>query len=355
MPRTRSAGLEAHAQQEVTTFTTCFRLVRVDGTEFHFTDLDIDVPFGGDVYKSAIGYDRTAMENDVSLGVDNMNITGLIDNDVLKKTELNAGLFDYADVYMFTVNYEDLTQGAMKLRRGKLGEMKFVRDELFQTEIRSMSQMLSQRIGRIFEPECDADVGDDRCKIPISPPLHALSTAYALGDHIRVDTAAGPLYDQYENRIYECTTAGTTTDPRPTYDTVVGNTTTDGTAVFTAREAWTRHATLNVVTDLRNMTLSGLVESRAVDGWFDLGVIEFDEGDNAGLRVEIKDWVQTGDDLELMFNPAFLPLTTQAVHLYPGCDRRHATCIAKFNNILNYRGFPFVPGQDFMGRYPDAV
>jgi uncharacterized phage protein (TIGR02218 family) len=29
-----------------------------------------------------------------------------------------------------------------------------------------------------------------------------------------------------------------------------------------------------------------------------------------------------------------------------GCDKLKETCIAKFNNILNFRGFPDVPGID---------
>ena len=48
-------------------------------------------------------------------------------------------------------------------------------------------------------------------------------------------------YNVYEDRIYECTTAGTTASTPPTYSKTLGATTTDGTAVFTARQAWTRH------------------------------------------------------------------------------------------------------------------
>jgi uncharacterized phage protein (TIGR02218 family) len=29
-----------------------------------------------------------------------------------------------------------------------------------------------------------------------------------------------------------------------------------------------------------------------------------------------------------------------------GCDKTHETCQAKFNNILNFRGEPYVPGVD---------
>ncbi len=34
-----------------------------------------------------------------------------------------------------------------------------------------------------------------------------------------------------------------------------------------------------------------------------------------------------------------------------GCDKRIATCGAKFANTANYRGFPNIPGQDAVLRY----
>ncbi|MDG4870579.1 phage BR0599 family protein, partial [Guyparkeria sp. 1SP6A2] len=33
----------------------------------------------------------------------------------------------------------------------------------------------------------------------------------------------------------------------------------------------------------------------------------------------------------------------QEIEVYPGCDRTAATCNAKFNNLLNYGGFDFIP------------
>ncbi|MBI4922470.1 MAG: DUF2163 domain-containing protein [Devosia nanyangense] len=35
-----------------------------------------------------------------------------------------------------------------------------------------------------------------------------------------------------------------------------------------------------------------------------------------------------------------------------GCDRQHATCRDRFANVANFRGFPHIPGSDFLLRYP---
>ena len=35
-----------------------------------------------------------------------------------------------------------------------------------------------------------------------------------------------------------------------------------------------------------------------------------------------------------------------------GCDRAFATCRDRFANVANFRGFPHIPGNDFVLRYP---
>jgi uncharacterized phage protein (TIGR02218 family) len=37
-----------------------------------------------------------------------------------------------------------------------------------------------------------------------------------------------------------------------------------------------------------------------------------------------------------------------------GCDKRFPTCRDRFNNTVNFRGFPHIPGNDFVVSYPNA-
>ena len=45
-------------------------------------------------------------------------------------------------------------------------------------------------------------------------------------------------------------------------------------------------------------------------------------------------------------------------HAHPdfalGCDRQLGTCRDRFANVANFRGFPHIPGNDFVLRYPRA-
>ena len=78
--------------------------------------------------------------------------------------------------------------------------------------------------------------------------------------------------------------------------------------------------------------------------FYDMGTITFTTGVNAGITRSIRS--STSGDLELRF-PLLVPCAIgDAFHVYPGCDKLYTTCDAKFSNVDNFRGFPFVPVQE---------
>lgn len=90
------------------------------------------------------------------------------------------------------------------------------------------------------------------------------------------------------------------------------------------------------------------------EGWFGFGRATWASGKRIGINDQIVsharsggadvfgfaapvgDWIEPGDTMIA----------------YAGCDRRFATCGEKFANIVNFRGFPHIPGNDFVLRYP---
>jgi uncharacterized phage protein (TIGR02218 family) len=166
--KTASAGLITHISGDATTMATLWRVVRRDTTVFTFTDHDRDIVYGGETYLAALGYQRAAISGGADLAVDETELEGLIDALSIKEFELRAGLWDGAEVRIFAVNYADLTQGELKLRRGTLGEVIVDDRGLFRAELRGLAQPLQQTIGSIYQAECRADLGDARCKINLT-------------------------------------------------------------------------------------------------------------------------------------------------------------------------------------------
>ena len=161
------------------------------------------------------------------------------------------------------------------------------------------------------------------------------------------------FHDIYEHRVYEVTTAGTTDGSQPTYDETIGNTTTDGTAVLTARDAFFRHGEIVDVIDGKTFILN-VSEARAVDGWFDQGAIVFESGNNSGKVIEARVWTQADSQLVIFVPPPFTLLPGTKIKIYPGCDKRLTTCVSKFANAINFRGEPFIPGQDAYSKFADV-
>lgn len=75
-------------------------------------------------------------------------------------------------------------------------------------------------------------------------------------------------------------------------------------------------------------------------------------GDNAGLESAIVE--SSGTTVILRHAPPFAVAAGTRGEVVEGCDKRIATCAARFGNAVNFRGEPYVPGMDLLTRYPGA-
>lgn len=361
--KTISSQLEAHLQQEVTTICTCWEVKRRDGTFLYFTDHDRDIVYLGNRYLSKYGYKRTNISNTSSLDVDNLDIDGFLNSDAISTQDVRNGLYDYAEVKIFAVNWKDLSMGDIKLRRGFLGEVVLTDSGKFKAELRSITQSLAQNTLQIYQPTCRADVGDSRCKFPIDPPVRQNEMVLSLGQFIKVETGvAHPLgdYRNYEERVYEVITAGTTDLTQPTYDIALDALTTDGTAVLRSVQARTRTGSVTNVSSKSQFNITMLFDLDSDnEDWFNGGVIEFITGLNTGRALEVKDYSGVPNYLIDTYLPFFYEIEVGDVFkVYPGCDKKTVTCASKFailnsinfpigrGNIYNFRGEPHIPPSD---------
>lgn len=90
------------------------------------------------------------------------------------------------------------------------------------------------------------------------------------------------------------------------------------------------------------------------DRWFEKGRLVVLTGAAAGLSGTVKNDRLGPDGRTVELWQAILGGITpgDVVRLEAGCDRRAETCRLKFGNFLNFRGFPHVPGEDWLTSYP---
>lgn len=280
--KTTTAGLALQLIQPLTTMAKCCRIQWQDGTIFGFTSFDEDLDIEGETYTALPGMQDFAMQTHSGMAVDNTEIVGAIDDDRIRAEDVEDGKWDFAEVRFFEVDWQDLSLGILKLRRGWVGEITLART-VYTAELRGLMQALTREIGQLYDTSCDADLFDARCKV----------------------------------------------DPAPF--TVTGTVTSVG--------------------DRRTFADSSRTEA---ERWFSDGVVTWTGSSlNAGKRMEVEYFSPTGDFVLFlqMRHPIQVGDTYTAV---AGCDKRRATCVTKYNNVLNHRGYDLAPNADAYLAYPSS-
>jgi uncharacterized phage protein (TIGR02218 family) len=112
-----------------------------------------------------------------------------------------------------------------------------------------------------------------------------------------------------------------------------------------------------VVTEVRDRFRVAVSGAEAFDeGWFGLGRATWSAGAREGIGDAIVSHARVGADDVLAFAAPVgdWVLAGDTLTALAGCDRRFATCRDRFGNAPNFRGFPHIPGNDFVLRYPKS-
>lgn len=277
-----SGALQAHLASGTTTLCWCWRLTRKDGLKQGFTDHDRDLVFDGTTFEAAAGFSASEISDSLGLSVDNLEVSGALSSAELSESDLAAGRYDDATIEIFRVNWQDCAQRVL-MRYGSLGEVRRA-GNAFSAEVRGLAHYLQQPMGRLYQYNCDADLGDARCGVNLTSP------------------------------------------------------------------AFRGSATVTSVLSARKFVVSGL--QTFASGFFTRGLVTFTSGASLGLRIEVKAHVKAGSTVTLeLWSDAQEPLAPGAgLVVTAGCDKSIETCAARFSNAVNFRGFPDMPGNDFVTR-----
>lgn len=112
-------------------------------------------------------------------------------------------------------------------------------------------------------------------------------------------------------------------------------------------------ATGSVAAALRARVFTSSAMQAYQPRWFAAGVLLWTSGANSGRKAEIMRHDADGPTaiLTLMEEPVRAITAGDTFTLTAGCDKRIETCAAKFSNVVNFRGFPDIPGPDTVLRY----
>jgi hypothetical protein len=158
--------LAARIESGAATLCHAWVLRRKDGLEAGFTDHDRDLSVEGVECRAASGWTAGAANNAVGLSAGSAAITGALDDAAITDEDVEAGLYDGADVALWRVDWArpDLrvrlwTARLARLRREGTG---------FVAELEGPLAALERVVGRTYGRVCDALLGDKRCRVDVA-------------------------------------------------------------------------------------------------------------------------------------------------------------------------------------------
>lgn len=231
----------------------------------------------------------------------NMEMTGLYTADSFDQTEVLAGKYNFAEIEIFCVSWQNVNLGELLVFRGNLGEMKDYQT-YFTAEARGLTSRLSNDVNMVTSRFCRViEFGDAQCGKSLA------GTVTIDGDTFDLQYTAVPLVGSISQSILEFDT------------TVLPATALDTSALFSN------------------------------------GKIECTSGDNDGISREIANVVHIfpGSRVQLK-RPFPLPLTNgDKFTMTAGCNHTIEDCM-KYGNIVNRRAEDWIPGLEAANRINDA-
>ena len=266
-----------------TRWTQTCKITRKDGQVFRFTTLDVDFTYGGETYLTCGGMRTSASENTATLdSAGNMDLNLLINSDHIADQELLNGLFDGAEVEIWNRPWEAVE-----------GDVPF--------------RIIAGEFGKVSK-----------------------GTA---GFKVEVITKAGRAAQQNLLEIYtpNCRWDLGSVECTVDLDALEVSGSVTSTALVTGPSVSRKRAFIDT---------SRTEESN----YFDYGSVTWTSGDNTGTTNQIER--QTGNSFLLWDTAPYRIQVGDTYTMKPGCDKAVDTCKTKFNNFINYGGFPHVPGTD---------
>ncbi len=261
-------------------FSTCWKIERLDGTIFRYTDHNVKLTVQGQVYTPVDSFLATAREAQSQLESINVTATGAVASTSFVVNDMIAGFFREAEITEFVVDWKYPWAGILLCNVYIIESLTFD-GERWVGEFVGQGARLTRQVGNVYSRNCRYTLGDQKCDFDLS-------------------------------------TAGFT-------ETAV---------VVTA-----------IVTDRENTQFTATALTND-DAFWAQGSISWTLGSNTGIDTEVKTWTKTGAGFVLSIPTPFDIAVNDEFTITAGCNKTQRTCIDKFDNNINFGGFPNIPGPD---------
>jgi hypothetical protein len=155
--------LAARIESGAATLCHAWVLTRTDGVVMGFTDHDRDLNLAGVICRAGTGWTHGAAETSIGLAAGSMAAQGVLADEGITDADIAAGRYDGAALEFWRVDWERPDLRA-KMWAGRLSALRR-QGESFTADVEGPMAALERVVGRTFTRDCDAVLGDARCRV----------------------------------------------------------------------------------------------------------------------------------------------------------------------------------------------
>ena len=277
----------------------------LDTIGFTSNTRDMELPgHSGVVFKSAVGITPSAIEQKLDESA-TLEMQGMYTDGTFERNDVLGGRWDFADVEVFSAPWDVPDLGELVHFKGNLSEFKDF-ELSFNAEARGLMARLSSDAGLVTTRYCRVkEFGDSECKFTGST-VTIDSVEYGMQGLISSVSVGSERRKIALDDIYYLPVGAATIQPT---------------------------------------------------GFFDNGVLECSTGANEGISREVLRYEYDDGVITISVKRAFPfninPFESNEFVIKAGCNRTLENC-QKYDNVINFRGEPYIPGIEAMNRVPPS-
>lgn len=362
--------LTQHKKLNTLTTVLLMKVMRKDGKTFGLSQHYEDIFFQNVEYKYRQSFDISAIVSNDTLGIDNAEITGILNknlgdksivaNSLFTEADLMAGLWDKAQFTLYEVNFTNLNQFAIKMA-GSFGGFQ-VTDTAFTIELRSANQSFREKQNIQYTNLCRATFCDAVCGLNKANWTDEGVIEEVLTHDSWKDASLTKTNSQHTFTITDISKASKAVVTAP------GHNVSNGERVsfsgiggikgefldLNGREYSIAYMNSNQFSiDFYSSQFNQSFYSNGARGvvsvvseYYRHGTVTFTSGNNEGLSFDV-----------ISYRPSYVKIFTNGRHIFEikqgdtykitaGCDSLARTCFERFNNKVNFDAEDFLPTAD---------
>ena len=140
----------------------CYDIVLKDGKKLFFTNNQTNITYNNIVYTSSNGVDIRTIYNNTNLEIDETDISGFIDSDIISEKDIVAGKFDNANIEIFLLDMD--TKEKISIFCGFIVSISY-ENNMFLAKVKDKKALLEKTFSELYSPLCRCSFCDLKCNL----------------------------------------------------------------------------------------------------------------------------------------------------------------------------------------------